>query len=569
MTPEERNRIIDNDYFDLIIDYNADPSLLNMFKNASINIINIRYAIVHISYEDVNNYLGLAVGYSTLPHCYSLTSTVSLETSGVLKVRSTPGLNLQGSGTLIGIIDTGIDYTNPIFKNNDGTTRIVSIWDQSIVTEKYPENFYYGTEYTRGEINFALHTLDPYSVVPSKDEIGHGTMLAGVAGGKIDISNQFSGVAPEAEFVIVKLKDAKQNVKDFYKIPEDAICYQENDIMLAAKYLYRRAIELKKPIVICIGLGSSQGAHDGSDPIEDYLTSLGTNNGVAITVSAGNEGSARRHFFGTINKMVGYIDVELNIAEGESGFTMELWGNTPGIYSINILSPSGEFIPRIPARIFENRTISFIMEETRIIILNALIESLSGDQLIGIQFQNPSPGIWRFQVFNSGDMNVGFNVWLPMGDFISGDTYFIRSSPETTILSPGNGFVPITITAYDPIANSLYRDASRGYTRTGETVIVPTIAAPGVNITVPTLEQGFSTGTGTGVATAHAAGVAALLLEWGIVRGNYSRLDSVGIKKLMIKGARRNPNIKYPNRDWGYGMIDAYNIFTVLRRDLS
>lgn len=282
----------------------------------------------------------------------------------------------------------------------------------------------------------------------------------------------------------------KSNLKIFYEIPEDAICYQENDLMLASKYLYKKAREFKKPISICIGLGTSQGSHDGTSPLEDYISLLGRNNGIVVTVSAGNEGSARGHFFGIINTMIGYTDVELNIAEGESGFTMELWGNIPGIYSINILSPSGEFIPRIPARIYENRTLSFIMEETRIIILNTLIESLSGDQLIGIQFRNPSAGVWRFQVFNSGNMNVGFNMWLPMESFISADTYFIRSGPETTVLSPGNSTVQITVTAYDPITNSLYRNASKGFTREGET-IVPSIAAPGVNINVPTLEQGL------------------------------------------------------------------------------
>lgn len=568
MTSDERNAIISNDYFDLIIDYNANPMLLERFKNAVINIISIRYAIVHIPKDDLNLYLGAVVGYSALPHCNGLNSTISLETSGVLRLRSVPGLNLRGIGTLIGIIDTGIDYTNPVFRNNDGTTRIEYIWDQSIESDNYPEGYFYGTEYSRNEINYALLSPDPYKIVPSRDNNGHGTMLAGVAGGGMNISEQFSGVAPEAEFIVVKLKEAKENLKELFAIPNDRICFQENDIMLAARYMEEKSILLRKPISILIGLGSSQGAHDGTDPLEDYLSIIGKNTGVSITVSAGNEGSNRRHFSGVINKDIGYTDVDLNVGENESGFTMELWGNAPGIYSINILSPSGEFIPRIPARIYEDRKITFILEETRIYFVNTLFEALSGDQLIALRFNNPAPGTWRFQVFNSGNMDAGFNIWLPMGDFITNDTYFVKSDPEITVLSPGTSMVPITATAYDPINGNLYRNASRGYTRRAEEIIVPTLGAPGVNITVPTLEQGFGLGTGTGIAAAHTAGVAALLLEWGIVKGNYSRLDTVGVKTLMMKGAIRNPNIIYPNRDWGYGIINVYNIFTVLRREV-
>jgi subtilisin family serine protease len=152
-----------------------------------------------------------------------------------------------------------------------------------------------------------------------------------------------------------------------------------------------------------------------------------------------------------------------------------------------------------------------------------------------------------------------------MNGFISENTYFIQSDPYTTITSPGNGLVPITVTAYNPINNNLYQRASRGYTRID--VIKPELAAPGVNIQAPTLEHGFTEISGTGAAAAHTAGVTAILLEWGIVRNNYPGIDTVEVKKFLIRGASRSPTQTYPNRDWGYGILDIYNVFDLLRAD--
>lgn len=568
MTREERQRIISEEYIDLIIEYGANLELLERFRAYGVNILDARYAVVQFPIELVNPELVLGLGYASLPHCYGLTSTINLESSGVLKVRNQPFLNLRGQGVLIGIIDTGIDYTNPIFRYSDGSSRIMAIWDQSIDSfDNYPEGYFYGTEYSKIQIDEALSWDNPYEFVPSYDEVGHGTALAGVAAGCESPRNDFSGVVPDANFVIVKLKPAKNNIKDILVIPEDAVCYQENDIMFATRYVVEIARKLSRPVSVCIGLGSSQGSHDGTGPLSQYITLKGRTRGVSITVSAGNEGNGRRHFHGIINPGIGFVDVELNVGNDEKGFTMELWGDIPSIYSINILSPTGEFIPRIPPRLNEFREITFIMESTVIMVSYSIVETSTGDQLIAVRFINPSSGIWRFRVFKTGDLTVGFHIWLPMEHFISPDTFFLRSDPDTTILNPGNVVVPITVTAYNPITESLYVNSSRGFSRLGEEITVPDGAAPGVDITIPTLAQGFGLGTGTGLAAAQAAGMAAMILEWGIVKGNYSRMNSVTVKKLMIRGARRRPNMEYPNEDWGYGIIDIFNVFDVLRRD--
>lgn len=564
MTADEKERIISNDYADLLIAYGGNLSLLQGFDNATIQIINYLHAVVHLPVAQITQETILGLGYASLPSVFGLISEASLEASGVTRLRNIPNFNLRGQGILLGIIDSGIDYTNPVFKNADNTTRILSIWDQTIQSDNVPAIANYGTEYTREQINEALQSETPLDIVPSTDEVGHGTMLAGIAGGSAVPESNFTGVAPEVDFVVVKLKPAKQNIKKFFLIPEDAICYQENDIIFGLEYLVNVALSLNRPIAICIALGTSQGAHDGRETLSSYLSLIAEYVGFAVVVAAGNEGSARRHYFGTVDHVLGYDMVELNVGENEPGFSMELWGRTPFLFTVDIQSPSGEYIPRIVPRLDEHRQITFIFEPTIINIDYQMVESQSGDQLILMRFQNPAPGIWRFRVYGSRMFDETFHIWLPMTGFISDDTYFIRSDPYTTILSLGNAPVPLTVTAYDTVDDSLYVNASRGYSRIGD--IKPELAAPGVSILAPNLEHGFNEVTGTSASAAHTTGVAAMFLEWAIVRGNQQAVNTQQMKVFMIRGAKRNLEIEYPNRDWGYGILDIYNVFDALRR---
>jgi subtilisin family serine protease len=567
MTAEERQRIVSNEYTDFIIEYSQNPRVFEQFPDAVVHIMNTRFAIVYVPVARLSGRSISQYGYSVLPSCFGLNSEISLEASGITRLRRTPVFNLRGTGVLVGLIDTGIDYTNPVFLRSDGTTRIAAIWDQTIESDRFPENYNYGTEYLASDINQALNNSDPYSIVPSVDENGHGTMLAGIAAGSEIEDSNFSGVVPDSELIIVKLKQIKQALREFYIIPEGVPAYQENDIMWASQYVIEVARRLQRPVAICIGIGSSQGSHDGRGALSSLLSVGGDFPGVSISIAAGNEGNMRRHFFSRVDAQIGYSTVELNVGENEPGFTMELWGTAPNTYSIDILSPAGEYIPRISEGLSVSREINFVFERTRIFIDYQLIESQTGDQLILMRFVAPTPGIWRFQVYTRGNLEGSFHIWLPMNGFISENTYFIQSDPYTTITSPGNSLVPITVTAYNPINNNLYQRASRGYTRID--VIKPDFAAPGVNIQAPTLEHGFTDITGTGAAAAHTTGVTAILLEWGIVRNNYPGIDTVEVKKFLIRGAKRSPTQTYPNRDWGYGILDIYNVFDLLRADVQ
>ncbi len=560
---DEINPIVSEDYADLVIETDNVKSILQIYPGAIVTPINYLISLVNIPVNLITNQTISKIGYGAIPGYLGLVSQDSLEASGILKLHNIPSLNLRGQGVLIGILDTGIDYTNPIFQYADGTTRIVSIWDQTIQSNSPPDGFYYGTEYTRDQINKALYSEKPLEIVPSTDVNGHGTMVAGVIGGNEVPESNFYGIATQAEFVVVKIKPAKKFLKKMFFILEEAVVFAENDFSFALEYIVKASARLSRPLSLGIAISGWEGPHDGRGTLSTYLALLAATPGIACILPAGNEGLARRHYYGIPDKSTRKDIVELNIGENASNFTMQLWGKNPNVYSADIISPSGEFIPRLVTRKDDFQEINFIFEKTIIYLDYQLMESQSSDPFIMFRFQNPVPGIWKFIVHESGDSILGFHIWLPMQGFISDNIYFIKSDPYTTILGISTNLTAIIATAYNTADDSLYRDASRGYTRSGE--IAPQIAAPGVNVVGPALDHKFKEYSGTSIASAHTAGVAAMLLEWGIVRGNLPDISSVEMKILLERGARRDINLTYPNRDWGYGILDVYNVFDSLR----
>lgn len=573
MTEEERRKILSEDYGDIILDNRSDSRRFEeRFPDAVFHVMNDAFAILHIPANQINSRTIVEFGYSAIPKLFGLTSEISLEASGVEQLRTIPALNLRGEGVLIGIVDTGIDYTNPAFLKSDGTSKIVSIWDQTIdigqgFSREYEFESYFGTEYLQEQINQALVSENPLDIVPSIDEVGHGTVMAGIAAGTPNESFDFFGVAPDAELVIVKLRQAKEYLKEFFSIPPNVQCFQENFIMWGIEYCALVGRYLNRPVVICLGLGTSQGGHDGRLAVSVLSNLIAEIPNIGFVVSAGNEGNRGRHYRGIIDPITGYNTVELNVGEGETGFSMEIWGDSPGIFSIDIQSPSGEYIPRVAPSLTVQRDISFIFERTVISMDYFTVEAETGDQLILLRFKNISPGVWRFNVYGQGELSNSIHIWLPMGDFITTDTYFIQPDIYTTIVSPGNAYAVTTVTAYNPVNNNLYVNSSRGYSRA--LYVKPSLAAPGVDYIAPGLGGEFIYYTGTGVAAAHTAGVVALVFEWSSVRGNLPGMDNVAMKSFLIRGARRSPNISYPNRDWGYGILDVFNTFNFLRSNIG
>lgn len=253
-------KILDENYYDFIID-NVQVPFYDVGNN--ITYLNERQSLLHVLAGQKNICDLGANPYHRFPSLFITTSQISLEKSGVTQVQRNPALSLYGTGTIVGIMDTGIDYQHSAFRHNDGTTRILSIWDQTIQTGTPPQDMAFGSEYTKEMINLALQSADPLSIVPTEDEDGHGTAIASIAAGKPNAEQGFSGVAPEAEFIIVKLKQAKNNLRRIAFAPEDILCYQESDIMLASRYITSAANRMNRPVALCVALGSNSESHDG------------------------------------------------------------------------------------------------------------------------------------------------------------------------------------------------------------------------------------------------------------------------------------------------------------------
>jgi len=563
-----KEAILSENYADLIINAgNVFDEITKIPGTCSFNLRENAYN-VYVPISSLPKNFFQKYGYSAIPNVYGLLDLGSLDASGVLRVQNIPVLQLRGSGVLMGIIDTGIDYRQESFINSDKTTKVYSIWDQTIDSEtSQPQGFNFGTEYTKSQINTALASQNPLSVVPSNDENGHGTFLAGIAAGNRNEKEDFSGVVPDAEIVVVKLKSAKKFLRDFWRIPEGVLTYQKNDFIMGIRYLEEVARKANRPMSIVISIGTSQGGHDEKGSLSRYVSNLAMREGFSLSIAAGNEGSTGHHYLGYIQNEKFVDNVELNVGENVSGFSMEFWGQTPSSFSIGIKTPKGEYVPPIPQTLKETKELRFTFESTTISVDYQLVEAQSGDQLILVRFTNPTPGIWTFQVSLKSNISLRYHIWLPIENFLSKDTYFIKSDPEYTLTSPANTFIPLVATAYDYKSKALYINASRGFMRNEN--ISPTLAAPGVNLIGPSIPQGYKVSSGTSLAAAHTGGVAALLLEWGIVRGNYPQMSTVEIRNLLIRGASRESTITYPSKQWGYGILDLYTAFDTFRNSIS
>lgn len=550
------NKIVSEDYADIMVQ--------NRYISITDGAIPLtsRISMLNVPVSEINNCSFNEYGYQSFPFCYSTESILSLNASRIPNVQKLPNLGLLGQGVMVAIIDTGIDYQHEAFINADNTSRIYSIWDQTINEDEsittVNSTVLYGKEYTREDINAALASENPLEIVPTKDENGHGTAIAGIVAGNENIESNFRGVVPQAELIVVKLKQAKNITKRMFAISESIECFQETDIIFAVNYVKDKAVLINRPIVICLALGTNQGSHDGRGVLSYYLSEISDISGVCVVISAGNEGVGRRHFYDMLTSNVPFNELQVRVGKDEPGFAMELWKNSPSRIAVDITSPTGEYIKPIYPSLNNCTEYKFIFVPTMVWVNNFLIESNSGDQLVLIRLYTPSEGLWKIRVYNLDNQTTDYHVWLPARGIITDDTYFINSNPDTTITSPGNSYYPLTITAYNQENNSIYYAASRGLTRNA--VLKPELAAPGVNLVCPIANNKYGTITGTGAAAAHAAGIAAMLLEWGIIKGNHATMDGFDVKSMLIRGSNKNPDDSI-NNIWGYGRIDAYGVF--------
>ncbi len=485
--------------------------------------------------------------------------TAALMESGVLQVQRPP-LALTGSGVVLGFIDTGIRYTEDAFRNADGTSRILSIWDQTIQTGTPPEGMAYGTEYTQQMINQALRTNDPRRLVPSWDSDGHGTAVASVAAGStLGGGYRFNSPAPDSQIIVVKCKEAKPYLREYYFTPEDDPVYSETDLILAIKYLEDYGIAYRRPVIIHFGMGISRGSHAAGSALSAYINRTAARRNRIIVSGWKNQGYDGRYYSGSVRHAThrpSEEDVEIKIKEGTHGFIAELWSSLPNDLSISIRSPSGEVTNKINLRTDESRSFSFAYERTMIQVDRQLATEQNGGKLLVLRIVDPSPGIW---VITVGNVCLGaadhspFHIWLPKVEedkvsFLTPDPCMIQLGPPDEVIS---------VSAYDDNSGSFCGLAGRGNVRTDD--IKPDISAPGANI-----DTILGKMSGSGMASAITAGAAAQFMQWAVVEGHNIYVESREFRSHLIIGAKRSSDMIYPNREWGYGKLNIAGTFEML-----
>ncbi|MBE5945156.1 MAG: peptidase S8 [Lachnospiraceae bacterium] len=559
--------IYSEEYRSYVIKYDGDLEGVNTIVEPDcVNIINSQFLVAYKKIEDFDD--AYIYGYNSFPKCFGLMDITVVESVGVSGVRTLPGLELFGKDVLIGFVDTGIDYNNPLFIRANGESKIEAIWDQNEENFTSVENsvFGYGGEYLKEDIERAFASDTPYDIVPTRDENGHGTFLASVAAGNINLEEGFSGIASEASIVAVKLRNVKENMREYMLIPDDVPCYSEDDIILGIKYLIDKANSLNKPIVICLGLGTSQGDHNGSTNLELYIESISGLRGICVVGCTGNELGKAGHFLGEEN--VSNHEIEISVGDEDKGFVMEVWGRAPSLLELGILSPTGERKGDIGGFGERRTTLSFLYEGTEVVVDNFPVDENTGDSHMVIRFLNPGRGIWTIEVLDA--LERGLDAWLPIEKFLNSRVSFVRPEPDTTLCSPATGRGIISVGGYNHRNNALYINSGRGFTRDG--LIKPDFVTAAVDVRGAFVSSGGASGmllftekSGTSVSASITSGVVALLLEWGLVRGNNPGMSTEVVRQLLIRGCTEVADINYPNKSWGWGALNILESFDAIR----
>lgn len=550
-TEEEREKSLELDVgynpidreWDLIIKYSGDLGEIRAMASQVTELLN-EYAVITIKESLIESLSRLPqVEYIEKPKRLFFQVLNGKRVSCINAVQDTR-FALYGQGTLIAVIDSGIDYSLENFRNPDGTTRIQSLWDQSILNGTPPEGYAIGAEYTQEEINRALQAptaQERREIVPSADISGHGTAVTGIAAGG---GSMYAGVASQSELIIVKLGSPRMD--GFPRTTE---------LMQGIDYAVRMGAGMLKPLAINISFGNTYGSHDGTSLLERYIDDVANLGRTCICVGTGNEARGAGHTSGVLNTGQEEV-IQLAVQERQPSLNVQIWKAYTDQVEISLISPSGVRVGPFQEILGPQR---FTIGGTEILLYYGEPSPYSTAQEIFIDMLPRdtyiTSGVWLIVLNPVKVVSGQYEMWLPSENVLNTGTGFLFPTQNTTLTIPSTAARVISVGAYDALTFTYADFSGRGFTR-AEQRIKPDIAAPGVNVTTVAAGGGYAPVTGTSFAAPFATGSTALLMEWGIVRGNDPFLYGEKVKAYLRRGARPLPGFtEYPNPQVGYGAL--------------
>lgn len=537
--------------WDVIVKYSGSLENIRALASRVTELLN-EYAIVTIKESGLSALAALAeVEYIEKPKKLFFEVADGRRVSCIDTVQDSR-FSLSGQGVLIAVIDSGIDYTLPDFLNEDGSTRILALWDQSLAPrqengEAPPKGYAAGTEYTGSQINAAVAAKngeERRKILPSADTSGHGTSVAAIAAGNGGGESRYRGAAPQSSLLVVKMG-----------IPKAEGFPRTTELMAGIDYAVRKSIELKMPLAINISFGNTYGSHDGTSLLERYIDDVANLGRTCICVGAGNEGNAAGHTTGMI-RTGETIPIEFGVQARQTAMNLQIWKTYADEVRISIITPSGARSD--PIRQVRG-TQRLRIGPTEILVYYGEPSPYSLVQEIFIDLlpvrDYIASGVWTVLLEAGKVVDGRYQMWLPSEAVLNEGTGFLRPSEEATFTIPSTASRVITVGAYDALTFTYADFSGRGGKGEGYRT-KPDLAAPGVSVMTRVPGGALAPVTGTSFAAPFVTGGAALLMEWGIIKGNDPYLYGEKMKAYLRKGARKLPGFEeYPNNQVGYGAL--------------
>lgn len=536
--------------WDVIIKYSGDIEALSGDGIRAVPLLG-GFAVVSLPQNKIREFAGHPqVEFVELPKRLYFQVRQGLDASCFRSVQGAGEANgLSGKGVLVGIVDSGVDWRHPDFRNEDGTSRILSLWDQSAQPEpgqNPPKGYLRGVEYTGEEINRALSLPDQEGnfLVREWDLSGHGTSVLGIAAGNGRASGGVNrGAAYASDIIAVKMG-----------IPGENFFPRTVELMEGVDYLIRQAQILGKPMALNVSFGNNYGSHRGDSLPEIYLTNVSNTGRTVICVGTGNNGNDRIHTSGTLDTGQS-TEIQFSVSSREKTLNVQLWKSYADEMEISLVTPSGQRIGPLAEQIGTQR---YRTENTELLIYYGKPGPFQVTQEVYFDFipqeEYILSGVWRLELIGRRIKDGGYQLWLPGGQVLNPGTGFYYPKAEETLTIPSTAEKVISVGAYDSRLNAPADFSGRGGERI--TYFKPDLVAPGVGITAPVPGGEYAAVTGTSFATPFVTGAAALLMEWGIVRGNDPFLWGEKVKAYLRRGAQPLPGIvKYPDPAVGYGAL--------------